>query len=547
MSGVDPKFDLSGEEARGLLWGLLAVDEQQLADNPDWPGVRQLIQDGLVRYRESDPEEHWQSYRELVEPVLSGQVTYGDCEDLACAVAAEDRVRFGVMSEPFAYQPSPALFHVVTAVPSGDSSRFGGGWPDALGAPPAPPGYIYHDPSAAAGMPTTHVEFGSVRGKPSGDDMDHYGKMRRGRGGGRGQRLGVEGRGQGRRQRESRGGPESQRQAAGRALGLVGSAELTTPVEVAEVSVVPLVVRAYKALERGAEQEAADIASAVARRAEANALQLSPEARDLVDWSVSGVPWTSWSAGSSFGALNPATVHAMNVAQTEAGIASAQAARGSSTTSGSDEQLLRSALRQAARTAKDLIDQGSEYAVRAALDVVRQLDKVRQLRGDPDYPGNSDVRDVVAWLEGQRGGSRQGSPLPGGSGQGHASQRGGQRGQGGGHASQRGGQRGQGGGHRLPQRGTRQDRRGPSTPPHRGQPPGQVRQPHHRGPPPHRGQPHSSPTLPHRGPGSGGGPPPQGSPGIPVPGVSSSVPQLERVAYGAVSSSDLFDDLYFLD
>lgn len=164
---ISPHFELTGEEAKGLLYGLLMVNKKQLRDNPSLPSMRQAIKDGRVRYRQLDPNEHWQSYREIMENVQRDGVAYADCEDLAPAVAAEDQHRYGVMSQPYAYRPRPGLFHVVTAVPTRDAERFGGIWPPAMGTE-AVHGYVLQDVSAAAGMPTTHVRgaaYGGI-GKP---------------------------------------------------------------------------------------------------------------------------------------------------------------------------------------------------------------------------------------------------------------------------------------------------------------------------------------------------------------------------------------------
>jgi hypothetical protein len=167
---IHPYFDLSGSDARGLLYGLMEVDKIQLRENPSMPSMRQLVQDGRVKYRRADPEEHWQSYKELVDQVEANGVAYGDCEDLASAIAAEDQVRYGVLSLPYAYTPREGLFHVVTAVPKG---QFGGipqhHWPDAQYAPEIM-GYVLQDPSVAAGM-------GSFGGLPAKEvpAMSSYG------------------------------------------------------------------------------------------------------------------------------------------------------------------------------------------------------------------------------------------------------------------------------------------------------------------------------------------------------------------------------------
>jgi len=165
MPNFDPHFELTGEEAKGLLFGLLEVNKAQYGAHPEWPSVRQLILDGKIRYREHDPEEHWQSVRELIEAVERDGVAYADCEDLGPALAAEDQVRYGIDSQPYAYSPQPGLFHVVTAVPEGAAkAKFGANsrWPRPQLAPDVP-GYVLQDPSAAAGMNATHVSGASSR------------------------------------------------------------------------------------------------------------------------------------------------------------------------------------------------------------------------------------------------------------------------------------------------------------------------------------------------------------------------------------------------
>ena len=166
---IHPYFNLTGEEAKGLLYGLLEVNKFQLSKDPSMPSMRKLIAEGKVKYRLADPNEHWQSYREIVEQVRENGTGYADCEDLAPAVAAEDSVRYGVESKPYAYKPKEGLFHVVVARPV--PSRFSGNsFPAAMGAPPLS-GYTTEDPSAAAGMLSSAV-FGGVRGKPEGHMRD---------------------------------------------------------------------------------------------------------------------------------------------------------------------------------------------------------------------------------------------------------------------------------------------------------------------------------------------------------------------------------------
>jgi hypothetical protein len=97
-----------------------------------------------------------------VEQVGANGIAYADCEDLAPAVAAEDQVRFGIESQPYAYKPREGLFHVVVARPV-DAKFSGRSFPEAMGAPQVR-GYTTEDPSAAAGMLDSAL-FGGV-GKP---------------------------------------------------------------------------------------------------------------------------------------------------------------------------------------------------------------------------------------------------------------------------------------------------------------------------------------------------------------------------------------------
>ena len=177
---INPTFKVTGTEAKGLLYGLLAMDIQQLRDNPQWlePSLHDRIASGEVKYRQRDEEEHWKTIREMLEEIDSDGVSHSDCEDLACWLAAERRVKDKVQSHPFAYSPKDGLFHVVTADPVGSSSygrQASERWPGALMAPGVK-GYELRDPSAKAGMPTTHVEgYGALRGKE--DMQEEYGKI----------------------------------------------------------------------------------------------------------------------------------------------------------------------------------------------------------------------------------------------------------------------------------------------------------------------------------------------------------------------------------
>lgn len=109
------------EEAERLLLGLYGMDLLQLRQGV--PPISEALHRGRLRYVRWDPDEHWQTVREIW---ASGG---GDCEDLAAAVAAELTLR-GVPSRPTLYRVRPGLAHAVTLdVELGirvDPSRTGG-------------------------------------------------------------------------------------------------------------------------------------------------------------------------------------------------------------------------------------------------------------------------------------------------------------------------------------------------------------------------------------------------------------------------------------
>lgn len=119
-------------EAAWMLQGLYLVNLEQLAGGQ--PGISEALQRGRVRYIRSDPDERWQSIRDLW--VNGG----GDCEDLAAAVAAELTHAWrasggaeGARARPVIYRVRPGLAHaVVELVDTGellDPSLTGGmGW-----------------------------------------------------------------------------------------------------------------------------------------------------------------------------------------------------------------------------------------------------------------------------------------------------------------------------------------------------------------------------------------------------------------------------------
>lgn len=112
---ISPTLKLRTDDAANLLDGLVSVNLAQMnrAGLPEgkYP-VIQAIQNGSIRYRRADPEEHWQTWSELVDPVYGGVRGYGDCEDLASAVVAE-LVYNGIPARTYVYRSGGKLYHVV--------------------------------------------------------------------------------------------------------------------------------------------------------------------------------------------------------------------------------------------------------------------------------------------------------------------------------------------------------------------------------------------------------------------------------------------------
>lgn len=112
---ISPTLRLRTDDAANLLDGLVSVNLAQIdragIKKGDYPVIRG-IQDGSIRYRRADPEEHWQTWSELVGPVYGGARAYGDCEDLASAVVAE-LVYNGIPARTYVYRSGGKLYHVV--------------------------------------------------------------------------------------------------------------------------------------------------------------------------------------------------------------------------------------------------------------------------------------------------------------------------------------------------------------------------------------------------------------------------------------------------
>jgi hypothetical protein len=85
VGGVDPTIGtMSLEEAEAMLEGLVQVNMVQYQDGE--ASIVGAIESGAVVYDRRDPDEHWQSVKELW---MSGR---GDCEDLSAALAARRRL-----------------------------------------------------------------------------------------------------------------------------------------------------------------------------------------------------------------------------------------------------------------------------------------------------------------------------------------------------------------------------------------------------------------------------------------------------------------------
>jgi hypothetical protein len=120
---ISPLFRVDTREAAGLLFGLQIANERaigrvrarlQVGDaRPTLPILEGILR-GTVRYRRSDPREHWQTWRELNQQLQARGVAFGDCEDLASAVAAELQIA-GEPARTYVYQSGPKLYHVVVA------------------------------------------------------------------------------------------------------------------------------------------------------------------------------------------------------------------------------------------------------------------------------------------------------------------------------------------------------------------------------------------------------------------------------------------------
>jgi hypothetical protein len=99
----------SPEELRGSV--NLSQMKKARVPKGRYPLIR-AIQDKRLRYRRADPEEHWQSWREMMEQLQGGGRGYADCEDLAAGVVAE-LSRNGIKARTYVYKSGGTLYHVV--------------------------------------------------------------------------------------------------------------------------------------------------------------------------------------------------------------------------------------------------------------------------------------------------------------------------------------------------------------------------------------------------------------------------------------------------
>lgn len=176
-------MNVSPREAVFLLGALTQIDQYQVrrdaGSRRDPLAVLRGIRSGRIKYRLADPNEHWQTRKEILEH------GYGDCEDFASAIAAELNETvyaapefglaqalqsppplprppgpvtdpwvawgacgpsFGAVPEravPVAYRARSNLFHVVV-------------WA---------PGFGYLDPSVAGGMGSDYGASGQERAR----------------------------------------------------------------------------------------------------------------------------------------------------------------------------------------------------------------------------------------------------------------------------------------------------------------------------------------------------------------------------------------------
>ncbi len=133
MGKIHPYLSVDTRDAANLLDGIVSANLGQMrrssvGASSSFPILRG-IQNGTVRYKRADRNEHWQTWGELMEQLQGSGKAEGDCEDLASAVAAE-LLFAGIPARTYVYKSGPSLYHVVVK-----TDRWG-----------------FLDPSRAAGM-----------------------------------------------------------------------------------------------------------------------------------------------------------------------------------------------------------------------------------------------------------------------------------------------------------------------------------------------------------------------------------------------------------
>lgn len=116
-----PTFSrMSTDDAAALLGGgLVGLNVHQMERaGPQRPKVSDWIKSGALRYSRDDPDEHWQSYKDIAELIERDGMAEGDCEDLATLVAAEMRVSGeDPLAKPVIYKSGRKTYHVIVSSP----------------------------------------------------------------------------------------------------------------------------------------------------------------------------------------------------------------------------------------------------------------------------------------------------------------------------------------------------------------------------------------------------------------------------------------------
>lgn len=116
---VHPKFHLAARDTPFMLLGLMFTDmEQMRRRGPARLRVRDLIQTGRLRYSRIDPDDHWQTYDEILEQLQSHPWAEADCEDLSGLLAAEMRIEgTDPGARPTVHRTGPHMLHVRVTSP----------------------------------------------------------------------------------------------------------------------------------------------------------------------------------------------------------------------------------------------------------------------------------------------------------------------------------------------------------------------------------------------------------------------------------------------